>query len=66
MNKTDPRDDPQSWMNADSLLTRAEAEWYAAHWRERNARIEYRDPREFDTGVTRLPVRPGGEPVGCA
>lgn len=50
----DPRDDPANWIAQDSLLTTAEAEWYAKHWRERHARIEYRDPGESDSGVTRV------------
>lgn len=54
----DPRDDPQAWVAADPLLTRAEAEWYAANWRAVNARIETRDPADPATGLTRVDLRP--------
>lgn len=62
----DPRDDPQSWMDADPTLSLADAEWYAKHWRERHSRIEYRDPDDPGSGVTRRPRPARNDPVGCA
>lgn len=55
MTKTmDPRDDPAEWIAADPLLTQAEAEWYARHWREVNTRGETRDRDDHGTVVTRI------------